>query len=479
MDRATENQYRRFGPFELDVGGGQLKHKGAIVRLEPQPLKILALLTERPGLVVSRSEIRETVWGPDTYVDFDQGLNYCIRKIRLSLGDNSANPVYLETLPKKGYRFVHPVEEGIVGPNGSAIYPGRRSRVLRTGSMQKGVAVLAVASLLVFGTFLIGGGVPGGDSGAKSYPPEAGQALVRGRYLAQDGTPQGLRRSLAYYERAIEIAPAWPEPYAALGSARLALGEVVAAREASEKAIHLDTRQGEALRTLAIIGLYRFDWASAEKNFRRARESNPPDADTLRHYANFLSATGRHEEAIRAIGRAIDLDPLSLLVQGDAGWHYFLARRYAEAAEQCHLALELSPGNSTQHWLLGQIHAQAGRPQLALSEAVAFVDIVTGNPEGGSALRREFARAGLPAVWGELLNRAEQMPPAAMRQFAYHSAALAAQLSDLPGTMRWLKKAKDSGTGTLIFLGADPQFDSVRDAREFQDFLSRLRPPGT
>ena len=473
----TGYQFRRFGPFELDVAGGELSREGAVVRLELQPLKVLALLTERPGRVVSRSEIRETIWGPDTYVDFDQGLNYCVRKIRIALGDDSANPVYLETLPKKGYRFVHLVEEGSIGPDGAWTYTGSRARGPHTGGMQKGVAGLAIILLLTFGVFLVGEAVSSAASETVNYPPEARRAFMRGRFLAQDATPLAQRRSLQHYRRAIETAPTWPEPYAAMSSARLALGDIDLARKAAEKALRLDSDQQEALRTLAVIALRRFDIRSAEELFRRAQTADPLDADTLRLYANLLSATGRHTDATRSIGQAIELDPLSLLVRGDAGWHFFLARRYTEAAQQCHQALELAPNNRNQHWLLGQIYALTDQPRLALNETVAFVDILTGKPEMGDALRQEFTRAGLSATWSELLNRAERLPPAAIQQVSYRAAALAAQLGDLPGAMRWLKRAQEAGSGTLLFLAVDPRFDSVRDAPEFREFAFRLRPP--
>ena len=100
----------RFGAFELHPGPGELRRHGDLVKLSPQPFKVLEALVRRGGEVVTREEIRERVWRGDTFVDFDQGLNFCIRQIREALGDNAESPQFIETLPRRGYRFVAPVE---------------------------------------------------------------------------------------------------------------------------------------------------------------------------------------------------------------------------------------------------------------------------------------------------------------------------------------------------------------------------------
>src|ERR1700736_4561186 len=93
----------RFGAFELDLRSGELRKDGAIVRLTPQPFKVLTLLARRSGEVVSRDEIQHQIWGGDTFVDFDQGLNFCVRQIREALEDDAEAPQYIETLPRRGY----------------------------------------------------------------------------------------------------------------------------------------------------------------------------------------------------------------------------------------------------------------------------------------------------------------------------------------------------------------------------------------
>ncbi len=97
----------RFGDFEFDIKNGELRKSGALVRLKPQPLRLLAMLVSQAGDVVTRSDIQNSLWGAETFIDREQGVNHCIRQIRLALGDDAANPRYIQTLPRRGYRFIN------------------------------------------------------------------------------------------------------------------------------------------------------------------------------------------------------------------------------------------------------------------------------------------------------------------------------------------------------------------------------------
>ena len=96
----------RFETFELDVESSELWNNGRRVKLAPKPARVLALLANAPGRLVTRETIRENLWEPDTFVDFEHGLNFCIREIRAALGDNAQKPRFVETLPRRGYRFI-------------------------------------------------------------------------------------------------------------------------------------------------------------------------------------------------------------------------------------------------------------------------------------------------------------------------------------------------------------------------------------
>lgn len=113
----------RFGEFELDLEQCELRKKGRPVRLQPQPCKALSALASRPGELVTREELKHQIWSGTTFVDFEQGLNFCVRQIRLALDDDAESPKFIETVPRRGYRFVFP----ITVPNGSENARANRS----------------------------------------------------------------------------------------------------------------------------------------------------------------------------------------------------------------------------------------------------------------------------------------------------------------------------------------------------------------
>src|ERR1700694_1146138 len=100
----------RFGVFELDADTGELRKSGRTVRLRPQAAKVLLFLVSRAGQLLTREEIREKIWGNQTFVDFEHGLNLCIREVRAALDDDADTPRYVETLPRRGYRFIASVD---------------------------------------------------------------------------------------------------------------------------------------------------------------------------------------------------------------------------------------------------------------------------------------------------------------------------------------------------------------------------------
>ena len=146
----------RFGTFELDLASSELRKSGALVKLQSQQFQLLALLAARPGQIITRDEIRRALWDDQTFVDFDRSINFGINQIRSALADDPQSPRYIETLPRKGYRFIAPIESG----NGlidvlpkmapaAAYKPGqsRRWRLLAVAA----VAVIAATLAVVWG----------------------------------------------------------------------------------------------------------------------------------------------------------------------------------------------------------------------------------------------------------------------------------------------------------------------------------------
>ena len=155
---ATAASRVRFGLFELDRTSGELFREGVKVKLQEQPLQVLLALVERPGEVVTRDALRERLWRDDTFVDFDHGLNTAIKKVRAALRDSADNPTYIETLARRGYRFIAPVTADAAKTDpvisGATASDGERPLLRRQARIP---LVAAAAVVLVLGTAFIWG----------------------------------------------------------------------------------------------------------------------------------------------------------------------------------------------------------------------------------------------------------------------------------------------------------------------------------
>jgi DNA-binding winged helix-turn-helix (wHTH) protein/TolB-like protein len=155
-------EHVEFGPFRFEMTSGALSRHGMPVRLQPQPARVLAILVSRAGEVVSRDELRQQIWADGTYVDFERGLNFAVAHIRAALGDSAETPLYIETVPKRGYRFIAPVarppivQEHVTPPAIEATQvtlresrsEPRTSRALVVSATLVTVAIIAVAAWL-------------------------------------------------------------------------------------------------------------------------------------------------------------------------------------------------------------------------------------------------------------------------------------------------------------------------------------------
>jgi DNA-binding winged helix-turn-helix (wHTH) protein len=167
----------RFGVFELDAGASTLRRSGHVVPLRPQALRLLALLAERRGELVTREDARAAIWGPEAAVDVEQGLNDCIKEIRAALRDSARTPVYVETLPRRGYRFVAPIELLVAtSPAAATLRPPAAPR-RAAGCLT--LAGLFAAALVIW--LLLSAWDPGGSGrfgGRSSMAPDPDPTLV-------------------------------------------------------------------------------------------------------------------------------------------------------------------------------------------------------------------------------------------------------------------------------------------------------------
>ena len=181
-----------FGQFELDLFEERLLKRGVSVRLENQPFQILAALLEHPGEVVSREELRSSLWSDGTYVDFDEGLNTAIKKLRYALGDSAEHPIFIETIPRRGYRFIAPMSgnrsaQTVAELDLAAVPKTQRSR----RSLKIGIALaLAAVALSILLLSVVPSKFGWRRSGASAAPQIRSLAVLPLRNLSADPTQE-------------------------------------------------------------------------------------------------------------------------------------------------------------------------------------------------------------------------------------------------------------------------------------------------
>ena len=325
---------RRFGEFELNPANHVLTGNSELIKLAPQPFKILMLLTERPGTLVTRASLREAVWGDETVVDFEHGLNTCIRQIRHALGDDAGTPRFIETVPRLGYRFTAAV---------TSISPELGSRP------QRWRTVAAVAAILVAVVGVLIARLPRGTPQSKAVASEARELYLRGQLALADPNSGSARTALELFEKALALDPTHAAAHAGVAQVYLVrpaffLGvppdvAVLRAQLAIERALALDQSLPEAYLAAAELHMTQHDWPAAGREYRRAIDVAPSHTIVRQRYAMWLSYQGRFEEAIKEARLAESLDPLSVQARNTVAEVLRHARRCDEAILQAQRAL--------------------------------------------------------------------------------------------------------------------------------------------
>jgi len=321
---------------------------------------------------------------------------------------------------------------------------------------------------------------------AHAVDPEAFDLYLRGRYAWNKRNPEGFQESIGYYRQAIAQDPNFALAYAGLSDSftLLALyGEgsrpLTAAKEAAEKALHLDSSLAEAHTSLAAVRLLSdWDWTGAEQEFRRALELNPNCAHAHHWYGNLLlDPEGRHEEALAQLQRAGELDPLSPIITADTGFAYYLAGRYDLALQKYQQVLASNPDFLPVHFYLAKYYRQTGEYDLWLKELVTDQNLA-GQTVAARTLQQLYAHGGFTAVMRGLAEPGPvgEAPKGTgsgqgLCAAAEADAALgrnASALAALDGCYQWAHMA-------LIYLKVDPVWAQLRGDSRFADLERRIR----
>ena len=564
----------RFGAFELDERARELRSGTSRIRLQEQPFEILRLLLRRPGDVVTRDELRRQLWPDGTYVDFEHSLNAAVKRLRAALGDDAENPRFVETLPRRGYRFV----AAAAAPGAEPPIPPPRPVLVRLavlpfsnlgderheyfgdglheelisqlGGLCRGrIGVLARWSSVVFkGTplrardigealradYLLEGSVrheddrvrvtarlietsgetqiwaemydrhlthcltvqtdvaaqiaralaaelvPGEPSRTSTAASAAYQAYLKGRYFWNKAEDQAIDQAIAYYQEALTLDPSFGPAAAALARARVARAEhylevprlaLASARDAAKHALEIDGSLYEAHLALAETQrMLDFDWAAAEASYLKALALNPSSESAHRAYALLLSALGRHREAVRESDRAIELDPLCLVVGGAAAWVAYASGDYPAAIEIARNTIDMDPEFVRARRVLAAAYLQSGRMTDAVQELEASAAL-TDHPVLLACLAHARAITGRT-------HEAEAIVTRMLQQEGYrqHYALAVAYigLGRIDEAFEALDVACLDRDPLLSHIAVEPRFDHLRGDPRFAALLTRM-----
>jgi DNA-binding winged helix-turn-helix (wHTH) protein/cytochrome c-type biogenesis protein CcmH/NrfG len=468
-----------FDGWTLDRASGELTRGGATVRLAQQPLRVLLELIDNAGLVVTRDALVKALW-PRGIVDFDNSLNGIVRKLRIALGDDSETPHYIETLPRVGYRFIGKVESRT--PTAPTTKPRRTRRAAW-------VATAVAAAALAAGTWWFARPAPPAPVSTAVLVPKrttsqrAYEYYLDGIFQRSRRDINGLPLAIAAFENALREDPDYAEAWAGLSSALLGAAVIEEgptgplidrARETAERAVVLDAALPDAHSSLGQALTFERNYAAAEKSFATALSLNESHARGWHGVGVLRAFQGRVEEALAAMRRARELEPMTPHFSSQYGALLYYARRFDQAIAHLDPLLESQPKLDQARSVVIRSLAAAGRAPEALPHL----------PRIGNEFPNLSDR-GL--VYAKLGRRDDAL--AEVRRIAdrgaggnavsnYSIAVIHAALDDVESGCSALSKAVD---GEAMFLGwvrLDPRFDPLRGKPCFDAIQRRIYGDG-
>ncbi len=506
---SNKNGHRyEFGDFRLDSEPPSLWREERLVPLPPKALEMLLLLVRRRDIIVSREELLNTVWR-DTFVE-DGNINYTVSLLRKVL-DKDYKGRFIQTVPKRGYRFVADVLE--VSANGHAENAVRNVEPAIPTHQPKPKIRWHFIGIVLLGLFFVTGFVMQADffklqdavatgvtRGLVSELPEkdrelltkrytdnaeAFRAYVRGRAILDAKNPDNFEKAIDEFQKAVALDPTFALAYAGLADASTRRGFTTSGSSAEEfyatskalaqKALSLDPETPEAYAALATVKrIYDWDWAGAESDFRRAIELNPNYARAYLGYALLLSCLGRGDEALDQIKRAMEIDPLSQDVK--SGYLTILEGRgeYAEALAQAQENVKFNKeyrrgmrGVATFLFHLGEYARviEISEQELTAKNSQEFVWL--------SLLVTSHHRSGQTEKRNERLKQLEKVAQTDTKAL-YALAENYAELGRTEEALAALEKCIEVREERMMWLKVEPRFAHLKGNARFEEILRRM-----
>lgn len=459
MPAETELQ---FDGWTVNRVSGEIARDGRASRLPQQPLRILIELADRAGEIVTREQLVKVLW-PGGIVDFDNGLNVAMRKLRVALDDVGDAPRYIETLPRVGYRFI--VTPGAMAPDVPPV-PARAGNKRMHAVM---AATLITLSAAIAGTWWWNGRIAQHEPSARAL-----ELYLEGIHHRSRRDIAGLDIALGKFQEALKEDPNYPQAWAAVAESfsvavirqKMTPAEgVPRARAAVQRALDLDDDTFEAHATLGQIYLdHDRNYAAADRAFKRALELNGRAARLWHHIAMWHGHLGQVDEALAALRRARELEPMTLLWHGHYGLMLYKARRYDEAVA---FLKPLVASNAR----FDQARSVLGRAMMATG------DLVGAQEQLGQIVERGVNQSDLGLLYAKLgrrddaLREIEKLGVRAAEGFgvAYDQAIIHAALGELDLGCKSLARAVEDHSLLLGWMRLDPRMDPLRDRRCFTD----------
>jgi DNA-binding winged helix-turn-helix (wHTH) protein/tetratricopeptide (TPR) repeat protein len=457
------------------------------VRVEPRVMDVLVYLAARVGEVVSKEELVEHVWEGRHVTD--DVLTVTVYALRKALGDEARRPRYIETVSRRGYRWIAPVEvaetletvaplpaEALPAEPPPAKFPLAESRQPRR-SAWRGIAAAVVLALLAAGAAWMRT-LP---HHSRHVPAaEAYEAYVKGRHHLDQRRLQSLAQAREQFDRAVALDPQYPAAQAGIADTYSAMADFGVASpaemrppamKAARRALELDPQSAEGYAALGRAQfLFDWDFAAAEHSLERSLSLDDDYMPAYQTMAWLQSARGHHAQAIAAARRALQLDPVNTARYTELAWVLALDRRYDEALREVDRALQLSPRSFELHLGKGSVHEMAGQPDAAFA-AYREALVLRGLPE--SALRRidaVYRAEGLPGYYRGWLNRTGGGMPLSETW----RAQLYVRAGELDRAIEALEHAYQRREGALAWVNVEPSFQVLRSNARFQQIAAHV-----
>jgi len=438
------------------------------VRVEPRVMDVLVHLVECADQPVSKEQLVERVW--DSRYVTDDVLTVTIYALRKALGDDARRPRYIETVSRRGYRLIAPVQSvQSIAP--ASIRP-RRS-FWPTVAATLALALFAASAIWMFTFARHGRHVP---------RAEAHEAYLKGRYLLDQRSTRGLKTALEQFERAVALDSQDPAAQAGLADAYSAMSDfgVASAAElrpramkAAERALQLDSLSAEAHAALGRAQfLFDWDFVAADRSLSRAVTLDPDYMPAHQAIAWLESAQGRHAEAAVAARRALQLDPVNTARYTELAWVLVQSGRHDEARREIERALQLNPQSFESHLMKGWTYELAGQPDVAFASyrhALRIAGVPESTLQETEALYRAEGLAGYYRGW---LNRRDTPPMSDTARARYY-----VRVGELDRAIESLQRAYQKRESALAWVSVEPSFEALRSDARFQQIAARVGRP--